>query len=72
MLTDAEYRHAKAGQNALQGNIDAKQREWDELGELREAVKASGLALKEEMAFYTNFLSDAFEEYEEAHPPEES
>lgn len=71
MLTDAEYRHAKAGQSALQGKIDAKQKEWDELGDLREAVKESGLSLKEEMLFYTNFMKDAFKEYEDAHPPEE-
>lgn len=69
MLSDAEYRHAKAGESALQSKIDAKQKEWDELGELREAVKVSGLALKEEMPFYTNFMKDAIDEYEAAHPP---
>ncbi|MBA7662893.1 hypothetical protein ES703_70926 [subsurface metagenome] len=71
MLTDAEYRHAKAGQSALQGKIDAKRKEYDELTENREKVKESGLMLQDEMAFYTNFMHDAFEEYEAAHPPEE-
>lgn len=71
MLTDAEYRHAKAGQSALQGKIDATDRDIDEYDRLKKDNQAAKDMLVEEMAFYTNFMKEAFEEYEEAHPPEE-
>jgi len=71
MLTNAEYRHAKAEQSALQGKIDALDREVDELDELKQSRQAAKDHLMPEMAFYTNFMKDAFEEYEAAHPPEE-
>lgn len=70
MLTDAEYRHAKAGQSALQGKIDALDRDVDEYDRLKKSAQATKDALMPKMAFYTNFLKDAFEEYEAAHPPE--
>ena len=70
MLTDAEYRHAKAGQSALQGKIDAADRDVDEYDRLKQAAQAAKNKYLEEIAFYTNFMKDAFEEYEAAHPPE--
>lgn len=70
MLTDAEYREIIQNRNTLQGRMDAHLAEYDKLGVLREKVKESGLALKDQMDLYTNFLKDAIEEYEEAHPPE--
>jgi len=69
MLTEAEYRHAKAGQNALQGKIDAADREVDECDQSKQRAQAKKDARVEEMTFYTGFMKDAFEEYEAAHPP---
>lgn len=69
MLTDAEYREIIENRNTLQGRIDAHQAEYDRLSKQREKVKESGLALKVQMTLYTNFLKDAIEEYEVAHPP---
>lgn len=70
MLTDAEYHYVIRHRTALQQEIDAKRSEYDDLGERREKVKDDGLALREEMTFYTNFLKNAIDEYEAAHPPE--
>jgi len=70
MLTDMEYRHAKAGQSALQGKIDAAERGKEEYDRLKQAAQSAKDALMEEMVFYTNFMKDDFEEYEAAHPPE--
>jgi len=72
MLTDAEYREIIKCRNALRGQIEAKQREYDELGELRDRVGEIGDVLKEQRELYTNFLSDDLDEYESQHPPEES
>jgi len=71
MLTDAEYRHAKAGQSALQGKIDGAERDEEEGDSLKKRAHAKKDRYMEEMSFYTNFCKDAFEEYEAAHPPEE-
>jgi len=70
MLTDAEYQEAKAGQSALQGKIDAREGDEEEYDRLKKAAQAAKVALTERMAFYTNFMNDAFKEYEDAHPPE--
>ncbi|MBA7625920.1 hypothetical protein ES703_33354 [subsurface metagenome] len=70
MLTDAEYRHAKAGQSALQGKIDALERDEDEYDRLKKNAHDAKVPLVDEMAFYTNFMKESFEEYEAAHQPE--
>jgi len=70
MLTDAEYRGAKAGQRALQAKIDSLDRDVDEYERLKQESQTAKDNLMPEMTFYTDFMKDAFEEYEAAHPPE--
>ena len=70
MLSDVQYRHIIAGRSALQGKIDTAERDKEEYDRLKKLAQATKDRFSEEMSFYTNFMKDAIEEYEAAHPPE--
>lgn len=70
MLSDAEYRNVIRNRTALQGRIDAAERDKVEYDRLKVAAQATKDMFAEEMSLYTNFLKDAIDEYEAAHPPE--
>lgn len=71
MITDAEYRHIIAGRTALQGKIDAAERDKEEYDALKQRAQATKDRFTEEMSLYSNYLKDAIDEYEAAHQPEE-
>lgn len=70
MLTDAEYRHVIRHRAALQQEIDSANEEEDKYDQLKVAAHDRKVSSEAEMSFYTNFIKDAIDEYEAAHPPE--
>jgi len=70
MLTPAEYGHAIRNRTALQQEIDSAEAEKNQYNQLKKAAHDRKVFAEAEMSFYTNFISDALDEYEAAHPPE--
>ena len=68
MLTSAEYGYIIRHRTSLQQEIDAAEAEKEQYDGLKKAAQDRKDFLKAEMTFYTNFLKEALEEYEAAHP----
>jgi len=71
MLTDAEYQEIMQRRAILQGNIDGAERDEEKFEDMAKAAHARKEDAEARLELYDNFLSDAVEEYLEAHPPEE-
>ena len=71
MLTTAEYRHIIRNRAALQNQIDDAERAKEHYDGLKKEAQARKEAFEPEMAFYANYLHEAIQEYETAHPVEE-
>ena len=70
MLTDSEYRQITSCRGALQSRIDNLAKDGKALTAQVKTLKTQGDAYMEEMNLYSNFLSAAIQEYEDAHPTE--
>ena len=70
MLSDAEYREIMRMRAVLGGNIEGAERDEDKYDQMKKAAHARKEDADARLSLYDNFLSDAVEEYEAAHPPE--
>lgn len=71
MLSDAEYQEIIQRRGVLKGNIDGAGRDEDNYDQMKKAAHDRKVNAEARLELYDNFLSDAVEEYEAAHPPEE-
>jgi len=71
MLLDAEYQEIMQRRAVLQGNIEGAERDEDRFDQMKKAAHARKEDAEARLNLYDNFLSDAVEEYEAAHPPVE-
>jgi len=70
VLTDVEYRYIIRHRAALQQEIDSAESEEKQYNGLKVAAHDRKVSAEGEMSLYTNFLKEAIDEYEAAHPPE--
>lgn len=70
MFTPAEYEYVIRHRTSLQQELDSAEAEEDQYDQLMVAAHDRKVFAEAEMSFFTNFLKDAIDEYEAAHPPE--
>ena len=70
MLTAAEYREIMQRRAVMQGIIDGAARDEERYDQMKKAAHANKVECETRLELYTNHLSDAVDEYEAAHPPE--
>ena len=71
MLTTPEYSRIMTDKRILQTRINSLEAESERHEQAKEKIDAQREGFQEEMSLYSNFLCDAIEEYEAAHPPPE-
>ena len=71
MLSDAEYQEIMQRKGVLAGSIKGAEADEDNYDQMKKAAHARKEAAEARLSLYDNFLNDAVEEYEAAHPPEE-
>lgn len=70
MLSDAEYREIMERRRVLEGIMDGAERDEDKFEEMAGAAHTRKEDAEARLTLYNNYLNDAVEEYESAHPPE--
>lgn len=70
MLSDAEYQEIKQRGRVLEGIMEGADRDADNYDGMKKAAQARKEDAEARLTLYNNYLNDAVEEYEAAHPPE--
>ena len=71
MLTDVEYGEIMERRRVLNGIMEGGEKDGDKFDQMKKAAHARKVDAEARLGLYDNFLSDAVEEYEAAHPPVE-
>ena len=70
MLSEVAYQEIMQQRAVLKGNIEGAERDKEKYDQMKKAAQDRKEVAEARLTLYINFLQDAVEEYEAAHPPE--